>query len=278
MTLDETFKLMARGGSLSRLGDGELRLLAGKGGGWEDPRSEGGREARKGLEFCARLGGSPGEWPPVCIGTMPLLDGKMDRYREGARREFWSRFRSFWVSSWAHIMAPGTYCDTTVSRPDALDPNVWPAVEYFTPRWKSVFQGKRILVVSGVADDGRPTTHDRTVFDRHLDSASHVEKMRSFTNSSGHHFPIQQVGMFRHYVNLRNSIMDEVERLKIDTIVASLGPTATVLAAELGCRGYHVLDVGQFGGNFTKAESTKGKAKPAPGVNSTLVRADKYRY
>ena len=41
-----------------------------------------------------------------------------------------------------------------------------------------------------------------------------------------------------------------VEEKAIDTVVLSLGPTATVLAAELGCRGYHALDVGQFGGDF----------------------------
>ena len=260
LDLDRTFDYMSRGGSLARFGDGELRLLLGHTGGWEDANSDGGREARKGLQFTARLGGSPYVWPLICIGTVPLLDGKMERFREGARRELWTRARPGYLSSWIHSMAPGSYCNSMVSRPDALDLNVWPAIEYYTPAWRRVFADKRVLLVGGIADDGGPTTQDPTVFVRHLSLATHVERMQFFRNSSGGQSLIQAGGMFQHYVPLRNSIVDEVERLDIDTVVISLGPTATVLAAELGCRGYHILDVGQFGGNFSKPASKKHRS------------------
>ena len=256
-TLDATFEYMSHGGSIARFGDGELRLLLGHTGGWEDANSDGGREARKGLEFTAKLGGAPNAWPHVCVGTVPLLDGRMERFQAGVRRNFWLAYRPGYVSSWVQSMAPGIYCNSMVSRPDALDSGTWPAVGYFTPHWRQVFVGRRVLLVAGIGEDGGSTTQDRTVFDRHLALAAHIEKMRFFTNSSGARSLIQQTGMFQHYIPLRNSIVDEVERLAIDIVVVSLGPTATVLAAELGCRGYHVLDVGQFGGNFTKVASKK---------------------
>ena len=67
LSLDETFAYLRDGGSLSRFGDGELKLLRGKKGGWEDPHSDGGAMARAGLAFAASLGGKPGL--RVCVGT-----------------------------------------------------------------------------------------------------------------------------------------------------------------------------------------------------------------
>ena len=79
------------GGSLARFGDGELKLLRGKKGGWEDPRSDGGAMARAGLAFAASLGGRP-DALRVCVGTVPLLDGSFARFRPGSRRDFWRNF------------------------------------------------------------------------------------------------------------------------------------------------------------------------------------------
>ena len=43
---------------------------------------------------------------------------------------------------------------------------------------------------------------------------------------------------------------------KIDIVVLSMGPAATVVAAELACMGIQALDVGQFGGVFDKYVQT----------------------
>ena len=59
--------------------------------------------------------------------------------------------RRLYTSSWARWLAPGAYCNSMVSRPDALDPARWPAVGFFTPRWKRVFAGKVVLLVRGAA-------------------------------------------------------------------------------------------------------------------------------
>jgi hypothetical protein len=60
--------------------------------------------------------------------------------------------------------------------------------------------------------------------------------------------------IFGDYVGLRDEIMDRLESGRFDVVVLSLGPTATVMAAELSCRGYWAIDVGQFGGNYIKMD------------------------
>ena len=195
-----------------------------------------------------------------CAGTVPLLDGAFDRFRPGSRRDFWRAFWPLYVQSWTRWLAPGRYCNSMVSRPDALDPARWPAIGFFTPRWKAVFAGKRVLLVRGAASGAPgapPLTRDRTVFDRHLADAAHVVRLRRFPISREQNLFVGATGMFAHYVALRNEVLRVARAERADVVALSLGPTATVMAAELACRGLHAIDVGQFGGNFTKKEKKK---------------------
>lgn len=125
----------------------------------------------------------------------------------------------------------------------------YPAVGFFTPHWQAVFEGRRVLLLRGAAAAAgdAPATHDPTVFDRHLRRAAAVLRLRAVNGTR-----VASTDMFHHYVRLRDGIIEEVERHGVDTVVLSLGGAATVLAAELACRGYHAIDVGQFGGNFSK--------------------------
>ena len=148
----------------------------------------------------------------------------------------------------------GTYCDAFVSRPDNVPDQDYPAIGYFTPRWQRVFRGRRVLLVRGGVGDNLPSTADKTVFDRHLAWASSVEHLMSFMSARGVVVTLSNSSrnIFQEYAGLRDSILSRLSKGSFDVIVLSLGPTATVLAAELSCRGYQAIDVGQFGGNFTK--------------------------
>mmetsp|Transcript_2674 Transcript_2674/g.5767 ORF Transcript_2674/g.5767 Transcript_2674/m.5767 type:complete len:467 (-) Transcript_2674:84-1484(-) len=132
----------------------------------------------------------------------------------------------------------------------------------------------------------RPATHDTTVFDRHLKYAKNVEQILSFQSQSSKNknektkkkkkkrkhdrksntveekmMVVEEVSLvdstsdiFPHYVGLRDTVLARLESGQFDLVVLSLGQTATVLAAEISCRGYQALDVGQFGGNVIKAD------------------------
>ena len=128
----------------------------------------------------------------------------------------------------------------------------------------------------------RPATHDTSVFDRHLKYAKNVEQILSFQynktvknkkrkkkrkqdrKSKSKEVDektavVEEVSLvdsmsdiFPHYVGLRDTVLDRLESGQFDLVVLSLGQAATVLAAELSCRGHQALDVGQFGGNVIK--------------------------
>ena len=128
----------------------------------------------------------------------------------------------------------------------------------------------------------RPATHDTSVFDRHLKYAKNVEQILSFQynktvknkkqkkkrkqdrKSKSKEVDektavVEEVSLvdsmsdiFPHYVGLRDTVLARLESGQFDLVVLSLGQAATVLAAELSCRGHQALDVGQFGGNVIK--------------------------
>jgi len=231
-SLTDTFKFLERGGTISRLGDGELNLLSGSKGGWEKPKEK----LRKALQFVANFGGNPEKNSMICVGLVQILDDKsLQHFRPGKRRDFWRSFRKKGRNVVQKYFPPGHYCDSMVSRPDNVDPQMFPFV-FFDAMWQNVFKDLRVLLYHGNAKDP-------TVFKRHLTLASFVLKGS---------FKILPEHMFDNYVPFRNHIIQEVTTHDIDVVVLSVGPTATILAAELTCRGIRAIDVGQFGGKFEK--------------------------
>lgn len=150
-----------------------------------------------------------------------------------------------YMESWGASFEPVIYCDSFVSRPEAVDPKAYPASEYFTPQWQRVLSGRRVLLVRWGANQTRrlqsillcltvtPSVSGREI--KLSDSASN---------------------MFREYTGLRDKIIDEIQLEELDVVLISLGPTVTVLAAKRSCRGFTAIDVGQFGGNLTKDEGS----------------------
>lgn len=251
LSLQETFDYLRAGGSLSRFGDGEARAMTGGHIVFEKTS----RELMKALNFVATLGGSPELSPCLCVGTYPLLDGNFSRFREGGRRNFALKNHAAYMESWNKHMPPGKYCDSFVSRADGVIEHEFPALGFFTPNWQHIFKGQRVLLVRGGRQDNSPTTADATVFDRHLKLARRVTRLMMFDSIDGSQISFVDSGsnVFKDYVSLRNGIVRKMQTGEFDVVVLSLGATATVLAAELSCRGYRAIDVGQFGGNFSKS-------------------------
>ena len=249
MSLEETFAYVRAGGSLSRFGDGEVRALVGQ----RILKQKGSEELRKALKFVADLGGSPQSWPCLCVGTYPLLDRNFSRFRLGRRRSFAQQIYADYIEIWTKFMKPGKYCDSFVSRPDGLNPAEFPAIDFFTPHWQRVFEGRRVLLVRGSSGDNIPATADKSVFERHFAHAQSVAQLITFPGPDGKvSLANTSSNVFDLYVYLRDEILTHIRRRSADIVVLSLGPSATVLAAELSCRGYQAIDVGQFGGNFSK--------------------------
>ena len=250
LTLGETFSYLRAGGSLARFGDGEVKALGGRDVRYERTSTE----LKRALSFVASLGGNPHLSPCLCVGTYPILDGNFSRIRPGKRREFAKNLYKTYISIWNEHMHPGLYCDSFVSRPDAVDDLQYDAVEYFTPQWQSVFEGQKVLLVRGGLPS-KPSTLDKTVFSRHLKHAESVSELKSFKSARLHKTVyLSQVSTdsFEEYVGIRNAVLQSLARDKYDVVVLSLGLTASILAAELSCRGFRAVDVGQFGGNFSK--------------------------
>ena len=247
LSLSETFAYLAYGGgSLARFGDGEIRAISGGHIVFEESTPE----LVRGLRFVSELGGSPESC--LCVGTYPVLDANFSRFRRGKRRAFAEKIYRGYLKTWRRHMPEGTYCDSFVSRADAVNENEFSALEFFSPRWQSVFSGQRVLLIRGATALNEPVTQDPSVFERHLSRAQHVEQLTSFKSLDEHINLNTDSGMFKHYVGLRNEVLSRLESGKFDVAVLSLGATATVLAAELSCRGFRAIDVGQFGGNFEK--------------------------
>ena len=247
LSLSQTFEFIAAGGSISRFGDGEMRGI--KGGHIIFEKSS--KELEKGLSFVAALGGRPQSSPCLCVGTYPVLDANFSRFREGRHREFAKRTHSSYTKNWNSVMRKGVYCDSFISRAENVNPAEFPALHFFTPLWQRIFKGRRVLLVRGSRGNNIPSTSDITVFDRHLQFARSVEQLISFKSVTGSEVLLSNTSrnIFADYRSLRDEVMMRLQGGAFDIVVISLGPTATILAAELSCRGYQAIDAGQFGGS-----------------------------
>lgn len=250
LSLVETFDFLRKGGSLARLGDGEVLVLNNGTNVFEEQTSQ---ELVTALRFVTKFGGRPQDFPYICLGTYPFLDGNFSRFRSGNRRTYAEHIFEEYMQTWREHMPKGVYCNSFISRPDGVDPHLFPAIEFYTPSWQSIFKGLKVLLVAGQNKHGAPMTRDGSVFVRHLSTTSQVFRLTSFLNSKNQYQTINEKNMFSEYTSLRNAIMDLVLSNEIDVVILSLGATATIMATELSCRGIRAMDVGQFGGNFTKS-------------------------
>lgn len=200
--------------SLARYGDGEFKLCWGKHQKSQAPNTAIQLRLREILlnERADLLVGIPNIWDAEALKSMPH-----------EKREFWKRYSGKRVTD---LLSPDAiYASSFVSRPDSAPTIDKP--EYWQ-RWQEVWSGKRVLLVQG----------QRANFNKAglLNTASHVTTWRGPDRDA-----------FNNYPSLLGKITHESKRARADLIVLALGPTATVLAADLSDSGYWALDLGHMG-------------------------------
>ena len=149
------------------------------------------------LRFVTKFGGRPQDFPYVCLGTYPFLDGDFSRFRRGNRRSYAEHIFEEYMQIWREHMPKGVYCNSFISRADGVDPHLFPALEFYTPSWQSIFKGLKVLLVAGQNKHGATMTRDRSVFERHLSTASQIVRLKSFLNSKNQYQTIHKKHVLR---------------------------------------------------------------------------------
>lgn len=225
----ETFKLLRTGASIFRFGDGELRLMMGS------PQINHGMEVNSKqmqhlLKAAAALGGRPHDGG-ACVGLVPMMDGDTRRFRpqSGVLKWVTGHEAVAYQSQIRKCFPHGSYCSASITRPDHL-------VDWDFDRlingWASVFAGKTLLYI-------RPSTAHKAE-KTNLFSAARSVIVPEFIDKPSRTFALRET--------ILNRIHDELRRTHIDIVILSLGPTATIIAAELACQGVQAVDFGSLSG------------------------------
>merc|ERR1711871_1054431 len=218
--LEKTFAFIKNGSSISRFGDGELRLMEGAkhiNHGMEI----GGKQLRMKLNVVAKLGGCNHD--KFCIGLVDMFK-QYDKQSVNSHNNWFvhPQHRRRYQGLVTRFFPKGVYCSASITRLDH-----WPELtkDQLEGHWREVFANKTILIVSG-----RNMSGHEPVFK--LSKAVYVAP------------PPPKRLAFRIYGSLKSSTLLNIAKLQPDITLLSIGPTATILAAELACNGVQVLDVG----------------------------------
>jgi glycosyltransferase family protein len=196
--------------SISRFGDGELKLCYGKDQMCQPWNSSIQKKLRNILKK----------------DVLNLLVGIPRIYNNASgippeKMRFWGKYRK---KKYVNLYNPRkTYYSAFISRPDSV-----PEIDCFE-YWaycKKIWQDRKVLLFQGE--------------DRHFEKSGGV-----FNNLCG--FEIRygpRRDAFSHYNKILRDLLKTPEDI---LIILSLGPTATMLAADLCKRGRQALDLGHFG-------------------------------
>lgn len=203
--------------SIARYGDGEFKLIK--------MAAQITQSANK--PMCLRLKEILiGQDPNLLVGIPRLWERDMD-WMPLRKRAFW--FKCKRNKSYEYYLDPKKqYYSAFITRPDSA-----PMIE--TPEYwelcKKIWEGQRVVLLQGE----HRRFHDSDVFDR----------VKSLDIVSGPR---------REAWDHRERLIKELMQYKTaDLFILSLGPTATVLAADLCDRGRRALDMGHFGVFYNKS-------------------------
>jgi glycosyltransferase GT-like protein len=205
----ETLRRVLAGASLARYGDGEFAICAGRCIPCQKHHPTLARRLREILQ-------AP---PPGCMVGIPNLVPHIALRHEAvampaAKRLFW---RPYLTTPLGFLGAGVSYASAFVTRPDSAPwidtPAYWRDVE-------SLWEGREVTLVHGGARSLQPADL----------AGAKVRVVRC-----------RAVNAFHDY----DRILQEVGRPAIALLC--LGPTATVLAADLAARGVHAVDMGHIG-------------------------------
>ncbi len=200
--------------SIARFGDGEFRLLLGEGITYQ--------EHNKILEARLRIVLASDE-PDILIG-IPSLFGSLGELKPSHRRFWRAFFYRYREDIYKVLRFDKTYYDTQVTRPHIIYESPKMLNDFFE-QFRGIWRGKHVIVVEG--------THTRLgVGNDLLDEAASVQRI---------------IGPARHAFRCFDALLEEAARFGKDYLyLLALGPTATILAFELGLRGCRALDIGHI--------------------------------
>lgn len=200
--------------SVSRFGDGELKFIAGSET-WFQKKE---RALQKGLIRVLR-----NEQPNLMVCIPPIFSSLKPLMQHD--RTYWqshiARTRKTWYQ---YLNRRTTYYNAFISRCYMPYQDKSQANQYFD-LWKQIWENKDLLIIEG----------EKTRLGIGNDLFNNVHSIKRIL------CPNTQA--FQYYQQLLNEV------LKYDThhlVLLAVGPTATVLAADLSTRGYQAIDIGHI--------------------------------
>lgn len=201
--------------SISRIGDGELKIAFGEGIGFQ--RSDDALKAA--LLSCMHAHGKQNNWV-LCI---PDIFQGFVKYKWKTAL-FW-QYNLFWNWKQWQIFQNKTYLDTQMSRFYMEEKSYEYSTRMIT-LWKSLWNGRNIVIVEG----------EMTRLGVGNDLFGSVKSLRRILAPSKN--------AFSTYEQLLATCIEQVD--KDELILLALGPTATVLARALAVEGFQAVDIGHI--------------------------------
>lgn len=222
--------------SLCRFGDGEFEIILGNERPWF-------QNAQKQLQSRLReVLDSDGNTAVIAIADN---FGSLEKYKNksaDAIREYMSYGKRQKIIDLLNMNK--TYYDTYVSRPYIIYRTATNAQKIF-PLFKKIWTGRNVLVVEG--------KYSRLGYrnDLLIDAKSIRRIICPSSNAFDSYDEI--------FLMVMSSIHDD------DLVLISLGPTATVLAYDISCKGYQAIDIGQLDNEYDWFNMRAVDREPIPG-------------
>lgn len=219
--------------SLARYGDGEFKLCKGKNQISQPPGEAIGKRLRGILKS---------DDENLLVGIPNIFNKESFLRMPEDKQHFW---KSYCGDKTVNLLQlDKQYVSSFVTRVDSA-PGI-NTVAYWHA-WMSVWSGKRVLLVKGA----------RCGFNK----ANPLETAAEVFTWIG-----PDIDAFSKYDEILKQVVAEVKEKEIDLVVLSLGPTATILAADLSSIGIWALDLGHFGQSFARWKWALLKEAESPSI------------
>lgn len=215
ISIQETLKtILETHCSVSRFGDGELKFIAGSET-WFQKKDI---ALQEGLTRLLR-----NEQPNLMVCIPPIFDSLMPLMKHD--RNYWqshiARTRKIWYRC---LNRKTTYYNAFISRCYMPFQDKSHTHQYFD-LWKQIWANKDLLIVEG----------EKTRLGIGNDLFANVNSIKRIL--------CPNVQAFQYYQQLLNEVLKyDIHHL----VLLAVGPTATVLAADLSTRGYQAIDIGHI--------------------------------
>lgn len=212
LSMLETVDLLAKGHSIARFGDGEIRLML-------QPEFQ--------LSFQKSNSALAEDLRRLLLSYDSVSNHLLIAFPTVFPQRLWM---GIWADSW-HLMKPilqaskSLWANTHISRPLFFQWHGLDAVQ----AWRRVWENKNVCIIAGKGSrfEMLPELFDNIKSCIRIDSEP--------TNA---------------YIKL-DQLKNELEKVKnIDIYLIALGPTGTILASYLASKNYHAIDIGHLASSY----------------------------